>query len=71
MTWHENNLCSWEEWESLDEAARQRELFNILKRLDARTANISNVIRYYAFGGGFLGGSVTVLSFIGVKLFLF
>ena len=65
-----HNVCSWEEWESLDKTQQEREIYRVLKVIDARTQGIEQVIKYYAFGGGIIGGAIAVFTVFGIKITL-
>ena len=61
-------VCEWDQWQSLTEDQRRYELHRILAVLDRRTLELLRVVRWYSFFGGLIGGSLTVLSILGVKL---
>lgn len=63
-----NGICSWSEWTELSEDQRRYELHRILVTLDNRTTKLMQIAKWYAFFGGVIGGSLTVLSLIGIKL---
>jgi hypothetical protein len=61
-------VCEWQEWQNLSEDQRRYELHRILATLDRRTLELLRVVRWYSFFGGLIGGSLTVLGVLGVKL---
>ena len=66
---HRPSICSWQEWETLTEDQRRYELHRVLTALDQRTQELLRIAKWYSFVGGVIGGSLTVLSILGIKTF--
>ena len=66
---HGPSICSWQEWGSLTEDQRRYELHRVLTTLDQRTQELLRIAKWYSFVGGAIGGSLTVLSILGIQTF--
>ena len=60
-------VCGLQDWHGLSEETRQYETWRVMDMLTKKMSNIERTVKIYAFGGGFIGGTVTVLGVIGIK----
>jgi len=61
-----NGTCvpEWDVWQGLTEEQRRYEFWRILKMLDTRTRSI----KFYASGGGVIGGAIAVFGILAFKI---
>ena len=60
-------VCNWADWKDLTQDQKEYEQWRVIDMLTKKMSNIERTVKIYAFGGGFVGGTITVLGVIGAK----
>ena len=61
-------VCNWSDWKGLPDDAKTYEQWRVMDMLTKKLSKIERTVKIYAFTGGFVGGSVTMLGIFGIKL---